>query len=95
MCVCLLTTVVHAVESGQVGGAEVEPLANEGVEGRDGGGDGGRRGVLVEGEGAVVHDGLVVVGRVQVCDGAIVVLVEVVLLSCRESGSGASCWALL
>ena len=91
VCVCALTTVVHAVEPGEVGGAEVEALADEGVEGRDGGGDGGHQGVLVEGEWPVVHDGLVVVRRVQVRDEVVLVLVEVVLLPCRRNGSGTFC----
>ena len=65
--------------------AEVQVLADDVVEGRDLGGDGGGRRVLVEGERPVVHDGLVVVGGVLVRDEVVVVLVEVVLHSCGEN----------
>lgn len=51
----------------------------------DFGGDGGDGFVLIEGEGSVMHDGLVVVRRVLVGDEVVVVLVEVVFQSCREN----------
>lgn len=58
------TTVIHAVKSDDVDGTEVQPLANDLIKVRDGGGDGGDALVLVEGQGSVVHDGLIIIWRV-------------------------------
>jgi len=79
-----LTTVVHAVESGDVYSTEVQPLANDLIERRYGGGDGGDAVVLVEGQRPVVHDGLIIIWRVQISDEVILILVEIVLLPCEE-----------
>lgn len=76
------TAVVHSVEPEGVHLAEVQVLANDVVELRDFGGDGGDGFVLIEGEGPVMHDGLVVVRRVLVGDVVVAVLVEVVFKSC-------------
>lgn len=74
----LRTAVVHAVEPEGVHLAEVEVLANDVIELRDFGGDGRDGWVRIEGEWPVMHDGLVVVRRVLVCDEVIIVFVEVV-----------------
>lgn len=79
-----LTTLILAVKPLQVDRAEVQPLTNDIVEGGDSGGDGGDVGLLVEGQRSVVHDGLVVVRCVQVCDLVILVPVEIVLHSCGQ-----------
>lgn len=55
------TTVIHAVQSDDVNSAEVQPLADDVVKVGDGGGDGGDALILVEGQGSVVHDGLVII----------------------------------
>ena len=78
----LLTTLILAVQSFQVDCTEVQTLANHIVESRDRRGDGGDGGVLVEGERAVVHDGLIVIRRVQVRDKVVLVLVKIVLFPC-------------
>lgn len=75
-----LTTLVLAVQSLQVDCTEVQALANDVVESWDGRGDGGDAGVLIKGEGAVVHDGLIIVRRVQVRDKVILIFVKIVLL---------------
>ena len=76
------TTVVHAVEPEGVHLAEVEVLANYVIELRDFGSYGGPVWILIEGEWPVMHDGLIVVRCVLVCDVVIVVFVEVMLHSC-------------
>lgn len=58
------TTVIHAVKSDNVDGTEVQPLANYLIKVRYSGGDGGDAFVLVEGQGSVVHDGLIIIWRV-------------------------------
>lgn len=58
------TTVIHAVKSDDVDGTEVQPLANDLIEVRNSGGDGGDALILVKGQGSVVHDGLVIIWRV-------------------------------
>lgn len=78
------TAVVHSVEPEGVQLTEVEVLADDVVELWDLGGDRGDGFVLIEGEGPVMHDGLVVVGRVLISDVVIVVFVEVMLQSCRR-----------
>lgn len=78
MYIFILTAVVHPVEPEGVQLAEVKVLTNNVVELRDLGGDGWDRVVLVEGEGSVVHDGLVVISCVLICDEVVVVFVEVV-----------------
>lgn len=52
----ILTTVIHAVEPGDVNSTEVKPLANDLIEVRYGGGDCGDALILVEGQWPVVHD---------------------------------------
>lgn len=79
-----LTTVIHAVEPGDIHRTEVQPLADDIIKVRYGGGDGWDAGVLVEGQRPVVHDGLVVIRRVHVGDEVVLVLVETVLLPCEE-----------
>lgn len=78
------TAVVHPVEPEDVHLAEVEVLANDIVELWDFGGDSGDGFVLIEGEGPVMHDGLVVIRRVLIGDVVIVIFVEVVLQSCGK-----------
>lgn len=60
----ILTTVIHAVKSDDVDSTEVQPLANDLIEVRNCGGDGGDALILVKGQGSVVHDGLVIIWRV-------------------------------
>lgn len=80
----LRTAVVHAIESEDVHLTEVKVLSNDVVELWDFGGDGGDRFVLIEGERPIVHDRLVVVGCVLICDVVIVVFVEVMFKSSRK-----------
>lgn len=77
-----VTAVVESVELEQVAVAELHALADHVAEGRDPGDDGGLRAVL-EGFLAVMHHGSVVVGNVQGAGSAVVVFVEVMLLSCE------------
>lgn len=79
-----LTTVVHAVESGDVYSTEVQPLANDFIKIRYGGGDCGDTFVLVEGQWSVVHDGLIIIRCVQISDKVVLILIEIVLLPCEE-----------
>lgn len=79
-----LTTVVHAVEPADVYSAEVQTLAYDLIEIGYAGGNRGDAVVLVEGQRPVVHDGLVIIWRVQICDEVVLILVEIVLLPCQE-----------
>lgn len=79
-----LTTVIHAVEPGNIYSTEVQPLANDLVKKWYGGGDRGDAFILVEGQRSVVHDGLIIIRRVQIGDEVILILIEVVLLPCEE-----------
>lgn len=79
-----LTTVVHAIEPGDVHSTEVQSLTNDVIELWYGGGDCGDALILVERLWPVVHDGLIVIGRVQISYEVVLVLVEVVLLTCEE-----------
>lgn len=77
------TAVVHPVEPEGVHLAEIKVLANNIVELWDFGGDSGDGFILIEGEGPVVHDGLIVVCSVLISDEVVIVFVEVMLKSCR------------
>ncbi len=78
------TAVVHPVEPESVQLTEVKVLANDVVELWYFGGDSGGRIILIECEGSIVHDRLIVVWRVLIGDEVIVVFVEVVFKSCRK-----------
>lgn len=86
----LLTAVVHPVEPQSVHLTEVQVLANDVDELWDFGGDGGGARVLVEGKGPVMHDGLVVICCVLICDVVFVVFVEVVLHAWGRGGHSVS-----
>lgn len=79
------TTVIHAVEPDDVHSTKVEPLPNDLIEIRYGGGDGGDCLILVKGQWSVVHDRFVVIRRVKISYIVILILVEIVLLPCKES----------
>ncbi len=79
-----VTAVVESAELEQVAGAELHALADHVAEGRDPGDDGGLR-ALLEGFLAVMHHGSVVVGNVESTGRAVVVFVEVMLLTCEMS----------
>lgn len=79
-----LTTVVHAVEPGNVHFTEVHPLADDVIKVWYGGGDGGEAFVLVERKRSVVHDGLIVVRSVEIGDEVILIFVKIVLHSCKN-----------
>lgn len=74
------TTVIHAVKSDDVNSTKVQPLTNDLIKVRDGGGDGGDALILVEGQGSVVHDGLVIIRCVEISDEVVLILVEIVFL---------------
>lgn len=80
----ILTTVVHAVQPGDVYSTEVLPLANYLIKVRYGGGDSGNALILVEGQWSVVHDGLIIIRRVQISDIVVLILIEIVLHPCVE-----------
>lgn len=80
----LHTAVVHAVESQGVHLTEVKILSNNVVELWDFGGYCGNRVILVEREWPVVHDGLVVIWCVLICDEVVIVFIEVVPKSCQK-----------
>lgn len=73
------TTVIHAVKPDNVNSTEVQPLANDLIKVRDGGGDGWDALILVEGQGSVVHDGLIIIWCVEISDEVVLILVEIVL----------------
>lgn len=83
LCQHIHTAVVHPVEPEGVQLAEVEVLANDVVELWDFGGDGGNGFVLIEREGPVMHDGLIVVCSILISYEVIIIFVEVVFKSCR------------
>lgn len=78
------TTVIHAVEPDEVHSTEVEPLPNDLIKIRNGGGDGGYRVILVEGQWSVVHDRLIIIRRVQISDEVVFIFCEIVLLPCED-----------
>lgn len=89
-----LTTVIHAVEPGDIHSTEVKPLADDVIEIWYGGGNRGGAFVLVERQRPVVHDGLIVIRRVQVSDEVILILIEIMLHPCNGSeASSGSCSA--
>lgn len=75
------TTVIHAVKSDNVNSTEVQPLSNDLIKVRDSGGDGRDALILVEGQGSVVHDGLIIIRRVEISDEVILILIEIMFLA--------------
>lgn len=80
----VLTAVVHAVQPLQINGTEIHTLPNDGVKLRDLGRDGRDTIILVKRERPVVHQRLVIIGCVEVCDEVVIIGIKVVLVTCQE-----------
>lgn len=79
------TTVIHAVEPGDVYFTEVQPLTNDIIEVWYCGCNCRDTFILIKGKRTVVHDGLIIVWGIHISDEVILIFVEIVLLSydCR------------